>query len=114
PTFLLGAKYKQERAVPPTRYVRQPLVVHATPIIAFQGVVVGPGEMPIAGARVEAVGLNLYERTDSHGRFKFPTVPSGPHPLNLRVTAKGREVALVVPQPLSNEPITIRFDMPDG
>ena len=66
PAFMLGAKFKQERAEPPTRYVRQPLVVQATPIVSLHGVVVGPGEMPIAGARVEAVGLNLYERTDAH------------------------------------------------
>lgn len=110
PSFTLEAHLKLERAEPPTRYVRVPLVVQAGPMVPLQGSVVGPGDMPIAGARVEALGLNMWERTDSHGRFQFAGVPGGPKPLRLRVKAKGREMAVLVPQPASGDPVTIRFD----
>jgi hypothetical protein len=114
PSFMLVAQVKQARAEPPTRYVRVPLVLQASPLVALRGVVLGPEEMPIAGARVEAMGLNLWERTDAKGRFRFAGVPGGAHPLRLRVKAKGREMAVLVPQPLSEEAVTIRFDFGDS
>ena len=113
PSFTLVAQVKQERAEPPTKYVRLPLVVQAAPMVVLQGVVLGPGDMPISGARVEALGLNMTERTDSRGRFRFPSIPGGSRPLRLRVKVKGREMAVLVQQPLASEPVTVRFDKLD-
>jgi len=110
PSIVLAVPFKQERAEPPVKYVRVPLVVQAAPVVTLSGTVVGPGDIPVAGARVDLADLKLYARTDQRGRFSFKAVPGGPRPLSLRVLAKGKEMAFLVEKPSSDSPVTIKFD----
>jgi hypothetical protein len=112
PSFVIAVPLVQERPQPPIRYVRQPLVVQAGVLQSISGTVVGPGDVPLAGARVEVAGLGIYEQTDDRGRFSFRATPGGAHPLKLRILAKGRRMEYVVARP-PGDPITIRFDLLD-
>ena len=72
--------------------------------------VVGPGDVPVMGARVECPALNRVTRTDGKGRFRLAAVPAAPPPQFL-VTAKGRQ-RWVSPDlhALGGQPLVIRFD----
>src|SRR5689334_7300174 len=44
PSFILVMPLRQERPEPDTKLVLKPLVIQASPIISFAGVVLGPGD----------------------------------------------------------------------
>jgi hypothetical protein len=111
PSFILQIPLRKEQPAPPTRYVREPLVVQATPVTSLTGIVLGPDDVPIARASVEIPTLQLSTRTDVHGRFTFANVPADPFPTNLRVRAKGREIQVTTEQSTPDEPLVIRFNL---
>jgi hypothetical protein len=98
--------------MPPTKYVRGPLLVSSTNVVSLYGRVVGPGDLPIPDALVELQSLELSERTDRKGYFRFATVPADPPKLVLRVVAKGRDVSVPVERPTSpGEPLIIHLEL---
>ena len=114
PSFVLTVPLRVERPVPPVKLVRKPLVVHTAPITSLSGVVLGPGNVPLPKARVEIPILNLFDWTDTRGRFHFPALPGEPRTLVLRIQAKGRELQTKIDQPASDqEPVVIHFDLFD-
>lgn len=115
PSFLLCAPMQRQSKALDTPLVRGPLVIQATPLTSLHGVVVGPGGIPLAGARVELPGLQLHKSTDAKGRFSFSAVPGYPLMGQLVVKARGRELQLSVEQSTSrSEPLLIQFDIHDG
>lgn len=115
PSFVLRVPLRLERPQPPSKLVRRPLVIHAVARSSIHGLVVGPGDVPVAGARVELPALRLSERTDTKGRFCFPTVPAEPGAKALRVKAKGRELSVTAELPTPDgEPLVIHFDPREG
>jgi hypothetical protein len=110
PSFLLRARVQRERPQLDEKIVRAQPILHSTVAISVHGVVVGPGNMPLMGARVECPTLNLHTRTDAKGWFRFAALPATPPPV-FRVMAKGREQSLTVDiRSLGTEPLLIRFD----
>lgn len=111
PTFTLCVPLPIERPEPVTSLVQGPLVMRGTPITSLYGIVLGPGDVPIAGASVELPALQLRNHTDTGGRFHFPTVPGEAGSIRLLVKAKGLVQNVTVEQPTSGrEPLAIRFD----
>ena len=110
PAFFLDIPVRKERAEPVTGLVRQPLIVHTSPLASFQGVVVGPGEIPLPNARVEIPSLRLVTTTDRKGAFHFTTLPSG-RSVNLLIHARGKKFALTAAQDCvgSDRPFVIQF-----
>jgi hypothetical protein len=110
PSFLLNVPLQKERPEPKTGMVRQ-VIVHTSPITSFHGVVLGPGDLPVAGAAVEMPDLRLFATTDYKGRFRFPTVPSEPAEKMIVVRAKGRKLSLTSDQnhPGDGAPLVVRF-----
>lgn len=94
PAFVIRVPLRRDRPEPERRLVRAPLVVRQSPMRSVEGTVVGPGDIPIANARVELPGLGRYTRTDSKGRFAFSAVPTEPSPKLLVVKAKGKEMSV--------------------
>jgi len=110
PAFVLKLPLTRDLPVTDVPLVRKPLVTRATSITSLQGVVLGgEDDLPLHGALVELPGLRLYQRTDSHGRFRFPTVPADPPVKNLRITAKGRETEHEIDHAPGSEPVIIRL-----
>ncbi|HLH61551.1 MAG TPA: hypothetical protein VKV20_07695 [Ktedonobacteraceae bacterium] len=111
PSFTLCAPLRIEPPVLDTKLVKGPLVIRGAPVTSLQGVVLGPGNIPIVGASVEIPALALTNHTDAKGRFYFSSVPGEPRSIQLLVKARGRTQSVTVEQPGSDrEPLAIRFD----
>jgi hypothetical protein len=110
PSFVLRVPLRRERPDTTAPRVRGPLVVHAVAMVPMRGRVVGPGDVPLTGARVEVPSLNLSASTDRNGNFYFAGVPAEPSTVRLRVKARGKELALAVERPAADEPLLIRFE----
>jgi Pvc16 N-terminal domain len=89
PCFLLDVPLRQERPMPAVGLVRQPLIVSTAPLTAFRGIVMGDGDIPLSGARVEVPAMRLFAVTDRKGVFHFDALPAG-RPIQLVVHAKGK------------------------
>ena len=96
--------------------MRSPLVVCTAPITGLAGVVLGPDDIPLAGARVELPALRLAVRTDAGGRFRFAGIPGGKSaPQHLRVFAKGHMLDVTAdPSDLAGGSLVIRFEIVEG
>ena len=105
-TEFLCVKARPESVAKPVHAVE----VNTSPVTSLQGVVVGPGDLRIAGARVEIPALRLATSTDSRGQFEFSLVPSA-LPNTLRVRAKGKTHSVVADAVNSDGgPLVIQFD----
>jgi hypothetical protein len=115
PSFLVRVPMRRERPERPVKLVRVPPVVETVPVAALQGVVVGPADVPLAGARVELPALGLATRTDPDGRFRFGSVPAEGPPLLLKVSARGRETSVRAEGGMSRpEGLVIRMTAMEG
>jgi hypothetical protein len=108
PSFFLQVPLKREREqkiAPPVRTA----VVASSPIRDVRGMVCGPRDTPIMGARVEIPILGVSTQTDSSGRFRFAT--GGSLPIRIKVRAKGKEAEYVLAPAAANEdgPVIIRL-----
>ncbi|MEO8392029.1 MAG: hypothetical protein ABI700_03465 [Chloroflexota bacterium] len=107
PGFVIQVPFTRERTAAAAQLVRVPMVTRASSITSLQGVVVGPKDLPLAGILVELPTLRQYQRTDSRGRFRFPTVPAEPTTKLLHLSGKGHELDINVEQ--STDPVVIRL-----
>jgi hypothetical protein len=108
PSFILRAPLRLERPEPALPVVREPVVLHPSPMRALSGVVYESGGMPIMGARVEILTLGIATRTDESGRFRFAGVPSTGQ-LKLLVQAKGQTKE--IDYSIGDEPLEIRLQL---
>lgn len=94
PSILLNVPLLQERPERQAQLVRVPLVLKSGPVRAITGTVLGPGEIPIMGARVDLPSLGRTARTDHLGRFQLTGIPPEAAASSLRVRAKGVETSV--------------------
>ena len=115
PSFILRVPVRQERPQPQTKLVREPLRVESSPIVGLHGLLVGPGDIPLADCRIEIPALHISTSTDHRGRFYFPAVPASGNK-QLVVKAKGFELPVVSKQnyPDSRAPLVIHFSPLEG
>jgi hypothetical protein len=112
PSFGLRVPLRQDIDAPTAKLVRKPLEVRAAGVATLNGTVVGPGDVPIAGASVEVPALQLATQTDWKGRFQFLAVPASPPPRELLVKARGLEQR--VPVGAIGSPVLIQFGPLEG
>lgn len=108
PSVRLRVVARWARPVTPAPPVREPLVLRAAGVSRLDGVVVGPGDTGLAGARVELPSLARSTTTDGAGRFSFARVPDAPATTVLVARAKGREVAVRVD--VGADPVVVHLD----
>ena len=94
PHVLLRVPVRRERRERLAKRVEQPLVVHTTGMTNLEGVIVGPGDVPVPDAFIELPGLQRYTRSDRKGRFVFAGLPADPPVGKVRIHAKGRDFSL--------------------
>lgn len=88
--LLVRAELRRSRALEQAPLVRSPAVTRLMDLNSVEGTVVGPGDVPVAGA---VVSLNLSDRrvvTGPTGKFRFP-IPSG---VAARATVKARQATV--------------------
>ena len=111
PAFVLRVPARLVRPEPDTPLVHAPLVVQSTPTTTLHGRVLGPNGIPLPDVRVELPMLQLTDRTDAQGWFRFSTVPAEPRTRQLRLSAKGRQIEVTVEQSAAlNDPVVIHFN----
>jgi hypothetical protein len=112
PSFMLCLPLRLERPDKGVSLIRSPIEVQQSPMVSREGAVLGPGEIPLANARVELSTHNLVARTDSKGLFFFPAVPAQPAVKKVRILARGRELFKEVDfTKTKQEPLIIHFDV---
>lgn len=110
--FILRMPFRRELPEPRAPRVRGPLVIKTVHGVPLRGQVLGPGDVPLAGASVEVPALQLFTSADAGGRFSFANVPASP-PARLVVRAKGSVQTFVAPEP-PGAPLTIHFQIEEG
>jgi hypothetical protein len=91
PGFVLRTPLVRERAAKERPLVRRPMVILTSDLGVISGQVLGPADTPVAGASVQAVGLDRFARTDRDGRFQIGAAP-GAAPVRLVARARGVEI----------------------
>ena len=115
PSFILRAAVRRERPDVVAPRVLLPLVVEQGRFVSVEGVVLGPGDLGLAGAEVDVVGIDRGTRTDRRGRFRIGRLPGDPVESRLRVRAKGVEVVVAVPaDPRLAQAMVIHLDPLEG
>ncbi|MEN8206777.1 MAG: Pvc16 family protein [Pseudomonadota bacterium] len=111
PAFLLRMHIVREREQEAQR-VRNVMDIKSSSLNGVNGVVVGPGEIPIANARVEFPFTGAATRTDSKGRFYLAAIPVSPDAREFLVQAKGKELSVTMkPKDMQKQPVVIHFDV---
>ena len=114
PGFLLRALLRVAPPEPNIPVVREPISISGSPMTQLNGVVLGPGDVPLARARVEFPALQLATQTDHKGQFRFTAVPTEPTTKQLRIKAKGKMLDTTVEQTGDrDDSLTIYFDVLD-
>jgi hypothetical protein len=110
PSFVLQVPARQARPEPVRPRVRGPLAVRGVALVPMAGVVLGPGDVPVANARVEIPSAGAVAETDPLGRFRFPALPAEPTQRLVRVRARGKQIDVEIAQPEASSAVVIRFD----
>lgn len=92
--LVVRTRLLRARPAPKLARVREPLRTDMRVVGALQGIVLGPGDVPLPDIVVAIPALGRRTGTDAGGRFRFAAVPSGTTPLALTVDAKGMRVDL--------------------
>jgi hypothetical protein len=116
PSFVLRVPLRIDRDQPQAPLVRTPIVVNSAPLSPLDGLVLGPGDIPLSGAMVELPDLQRFTQTDFKGRFHFAAVRSDPRGVLMRVRAKGFEMTVTPGEQERRDhgPVVIRFDRMEG
>ncbi|HEY8208860.1 MAG TPA: Pvc16 family protein [Myxococcaceae bacterium] len=109
--FLLRLPFRRELPEPRAPLVRKPLT-EVMVSVPLWGQVLGPGDIPLAGASIEVPSLQLFTRADGEGRFRFGSVPPKPPP-RVVVRAKGGVQTFDGPE-VPGTPLTIHFPIEEG
>jgi len=111
PAFVARLPLSVERPEPAVPRVKVPVleIVNAATIY---GQVVGPGDIPLAGATVVLLSTGQSVSTDGQGRFRFSMVPVRPAKRKLEVRAKGDVQQFeTAASDKGGEPMLLRFQI---
>jgi Carboxypeptidase regulatory-like domain/Pvc16 N-terminal domain len=90
PALVVRCKSSYDIPQRPPKLVRK-VVMDTVEAASLTGVLLGPDNIPIAGALVEFPSLQANTKTDESGRFTFPLVPANGTG-TLKIFAKGQEL----------------------
>ncbi len=93
--------------VPQVPIVREPPTLSGIPMVTLRGILLGPGEIPLANARVEYPSLQRTVRTNAQGEFTLRGLPAEPRTKALRIKAKDRTFDMAVEQPTNPEDVAM-------
>lgn len=112
PSFRIRIPLRVEREDLTSRRVGGPVELRRAPLSPLRGVVMGPAGVPVANARVVLPSCGLSAVTDPRGRFAFDAVPALSPAMQVRVLARGREMARALePEEIQEGELIIHFDL---
>lgn len=98
PAFVLGIPVVVVDPVPQIPIVREPPTLTGVPMVALRGILLGPGEIPLANARVEYPSLKRVVRTNALGEFTLRGLSAEPQAKALRIKTKSKVFEMTVEQ----------------
>lgn len=110
-SFVLAVPVRHPLPQEVDKPVRQPVIIEPRPIGSLRGVLLGPGEVPLAGAEVVLASLPRRSLTDAGGRFELVGVPLDERPHQLEVHARGRTYAATTSDGDPSGSSVIRIDL---
>lgn len=116
PSFALRVLARHDLPIERAPRVGQVLSLRAGALRPLEGLVLGPEDTPVAGARVALVGGGRAVHTDSHGRFRLAVSEVASQPLGLQIAARGlrRRLELAPDElPAGDEPLVISLELPE-
>ncbi len=113
PALVVREALERPRVKKRVPLVRQPVVTEYALSRRVAGRIVGPGNIPIAGARIEVASAGLTTYSDHRGDFTLVGVPTGPPDPTLSIAAKGVRLT-VQAEASSNEPLVISVPLPES
>lgn len=115
PSFLLRVPLEQARETQPVRRITELPIIQDRVLARFEGVLLGPGDLPVVGARIEIPGIDRHAVSDRNGYFCLTAIPADPVRKTLRIRAKGRELATTAEhRPNQPAPVTIHLDLTEA
>lgn len=108
PALIAAVLVERKRPAHAVPRVREPLITRWAPTRPISGVIVGPGNIPIAGALVELEGSPQSTYSNARGEFGFRSVPGTDPPPTLLVRAKGTELRV----PVAEDRLVIEVPIP--
>lgn len=110
--FVLVVPVRQDIPRAAQATVRADPEVHLGVMGSLDGVVLGDGDIPVAGAEVVLASPRRTAWTDRRGRFHLAGVPVGAAALTLEVSARGRSTTVEASgSPESDEPFIVRIEL---
>jgi hypothetical protein len=97
PCLVFESTLRRERSLEPAPRVRA-AQLRGVPSGVVRGVVLGPADVPIAGAQVEVPAFGVTTTTDSQGRFQLPRMPLDGRGTAVQVRARGHSLQLSTDQ----------------
>lgn len=113
PALVVRELLERQRGFRPAPLVRRPLATEWSWGRTLVGRVIGPGQTPIAGAKIEVPSVGLGTYTDHRGEFSIAGVPTGPPAPTLVITAKGVRLTAQAGAS-SSEPLEISVPLPES
>jgi hypothetical protein len=113
PAFILRVALPREFPPSDAKVVTVGAELGGAPVVDFFGLVQGPGQVPLAGARVEVPNLYRYAYADSRGRFRLAGVPAAPKIKTLLLTAKQKQQLFTIADTgTPEEPVVLTIEIP--
>lgn len=106
--IVLRVAMARERPTRRVQLVREPLVARVVPLGRVEGLVLGPGDVPIAGATVTLIGLDRSARTGADGRFELPGPLPETAPVRVAARARGVEIEMVA---AAGDPVVLKLPL---
>ena len=114
PAVLVDLPAAVARRAPVVPRVRTPLQIRDAALRRLDGRVIGAGDVPLTGVRVEVADTGAATYTSAGGGFSFAAVPAD-QPVRLLLRAKGREFETRLAQAAladaASDPLVIHCDL---
>ena len=102
PAFYLSLPMRMERT-DRAKLIRMPPELLYQNMRDLDGVLLGPGEIPLPNGRIELADIKLGVNSDSQGHFHFSAIPEKPAKRQFFVNTKGREYEIEATLPKKGE-----------
>jgi len=102
PAFYLSLPMRMERT-DRAKLIRMPPELLYQNMRDLDGVLLGPGEIPLPNGRIELADIKLGVNSDSQGHFHFSAIPETPAKRQFFVSMKGREYEIETTLPKKGE-----------
>ena len=110
PGVRLAVPWLVAHGTTPAAPVREPIALAFARLDSLEGLVVGPDDLRIAGARVRLSGTGRVATTDGLGRFRFDGVAPAGSTLRIEVVARGKSTRVAAKLPDGARPLRIEID----